>query len=721
MTDSPLQRLARLHGVEDAYVDASGTRRQVADGTLFKVLAALGEPLESLDHAAAVLDGERARAVAGDLDLPSVVVAWEGRLADLPVAPADALAAVTADLALEDGGDADGLVHAEVRGRDCVVSARAPLPFGVHQLIVGGRPPAQRSAGRSVPTRAEPEPDEITVISAPSRARPVGPHAWGLFAPTYGLFDREGEVGSLTCLERFGRMAAKLGSACVATLPILADWSRAEDPEGGPSPYAPVSRLWWNEGYLDWRRVEELAGFDAGDRAPPGVADEPAGGPAPFDAGRRAAALRPLLEAAAARLEATGGSRLDRLRAFVAARPDVLTYARFRAAAERHGTDVRAWPSTWQRGLIGDADVSPSAVAAHVFAQFAMDEQLAEVAGSLSGHGAGLMLDLPVGCRAGGFDPWAYPESFVSGATVGAPPDQFFSGGQNWGFRPLHPEGERRSGYEVTGAALRHLLRHASVLRLDHVMGLSRLWWIPEGSPATDGAYVRYHLDEALALCSLEAWRSSAALVGEDLGTVEPSLTESLTAHGIAGMHVAVFDLEADDAHPMEPPNPRAGSAALVDTHDTATFAGWFTGRDIEERARLGLLAAEDVPGDLERRRRARDTLVDRALASDLLAERGSDDAVAVHAALLAELGQSGAGLVLVNVEDCWAEVDPQNIPGTTTEHANFVRPLALSLEEIESDERVRDTLAGLGQARLDRAARDAADEGGRLLDAAGR
>ncbi len=710
MIPPPLQRLARLHGVEDAYVDAFGRLRHVSDETLLAVLAALGEPLESFDDAVAVLDGERARATAGEIELPPVVVAWDGRLPDLPVAPADARQAVSAELALEDGTEPKGRVRVEVRNGSSSVVASESLPFGLHQLVVAGHTAGRRREGRSAPGRDAPEPDEVTVISAPSRVRPVGPFSWGLFAPAYGLFADDGGVADLTCLERFGRLAARDGAACVATLPLLADWSRSDEPAGRSSPYSPISRQWWNEGYLDWRRIEELAGYDAQDPVA-AVLRRPSSAARPlFDPGRRAAALRPLLEAAAAQIEAVGGRRLEQFRAFVAGRPDVLVYARFRAAAEVRGTDLRRWPSSWRRGLIGEGEVDASAVAAHVFAQFAMDQQMAEVAAALAAKGVGLMLDLPVGCQAGGFDPWAHPESFASGATIGAPPDHFFPGGQDWGFRPLHPESERRSGYAVTGGALRHLCRHASVLRLDHVMGLSRLWWIPDGNPASDGAYVRYHLEDALALCALEAWRGGTALMGEDLGTVEPSLTESLASHGIAGMHVAVFDLECERAHPMEPLAPRPGSAAFVDTHDTATFAGWFAGRDIGDRSGLGLVSEEQVSDDLLRRRRARETLVDRLIASELLAEDDSADAIAVHAALVAELGQSDAGIVVVNVEDCWGELDPQNVPGTTDEHANFERPLAASLDEMAVDPRLRHTLGGLAQARLDAAARHAAD-----------
>lgn len=687
--ESPLRRLARHHHIDTSYVDASGEEREVSDDTLVAVLRALGVPLATATEAESVIDGEANLAPRGDIRLPPVVVAWDGRLPLIEVGPAAAAGSVTVELALEDGADAGDLVRLESRGQATVLVGRGPLPFGLHEIAV--ELPVARHGGGSA------EPEEIVVISAPSRSRPVGPYCWGVFAPVYALSDPTGNRADLTCLARLGRLVAPAGCRYLATLPILADFSRLEEPDGETKPYSPISRMWWNEGVIDPRSVPELARL--GLSSPDVVTADPTGRRC-VDIGRRAAALRPALAAAAHHLAEEGGARREQFEAFVAARPDVVHYAQFRAACEARGTDPSRWPSSWRRGLIDEASLDEDAVVAHTFAQFVADEQIASVAGELSKSGVGILLDLPVGCRADGFDPWAYPESFVEGATIGAPPDLFFRSGQDWGFRPLHPEEERRSGYEVTRGALSHLLRHAGALRLDHAMSLARLWWIPEGLPATDGAYVRYHTEEMLALCCLEAWRSGAALVGEDLGTVEASLTDALADHGIAGMHVAVFDLEGDDAHPMEPLSPRSGSAALVDTHDTATFPAWFSGSDITLRRSLGLLEEDATEEEAKKRARAVLTLVDRLVTSGLLEESDSGEVAAVHEALVAELARSAAGLVIINPEDCWGELDPQNVPGTTEEHANFCRPFAKDLSQMEGDTRLLSTFARAEEGR---------------------
>jgi 4-alpha-glucanotransferase len=675
---APLATLARAHGIETVYEDAFGNRREVGTETVCRLLAALGQPVGGPAEAEAILGAALERSRSGPRPLPPVVVAWDGELPALLLGPGHDGAAV--ELLLEPGGDPGPLVAVETRGGESVAAARGRLPYGLHRLAVD-RPGAGPSGERAL----------VSVISAPRRPSPVRAGSWGVALPVFALHDTDGHRGDLTCLERAGKLFAEAGAGYVATLPLLAGLSRRDDPGGRPAPYSPLSRRWWNEGYLDAARVPELADL------------LPAGGtvsPGPFDPGARAAQLRPLLESAERAIRRAGGPRLARYEAFLASRPDALSYGRFRAAIERRGPDPATWPERWRTGAIAEDEVDAGAVGAHLFAQFAMDLQVGEVAEALRRAGAGLVLDLPVGCAASGYDPVAHPSCYAKGATVGAPPDRFFSEGQEWGLVPLDPRGERCSGYPVTAGALRHVLRHCAAARLDHVMGLSRLWWVPAGMEPADGAYVRYRFEEQLALCCLEASRHGAALIGEDLGTVEPTLVAALGSHGVAGMHVAVFDLDDNDAHPMEPLRPRPGSVALVDTHDTATFAGWFEGADIAIRRELGLLEEGEARDALASRARARRCLVDRLCASGLVDEAGAGDPVAVHAGLLGELGESEAGLVLVNPEDCWGETDPQNLPGTTTEHLNFARPFALTVSELGADRRVLRAVARLEAAR---------------------
>jgi 4-alpha-glucanotransferase len=672
----PLEQLAVARGVAVSYTDAFEKVRRVSPGTLVGVLAALGEPIERAEDAPECL----ARRAAQPRDPTSVVVAWDGRLGDatlrhfwdqsVPRSPQSPqprpLDAAELRLQLEDGSDATELLTV-LTGAPAVPPA---IPFGLHRLSI-----------RSV---------SALVISAPVRTQPLQRGSWGVFAPTYALIDeRGGETGDLTCLERLGVLAGGLGAAYVSTLPLLADYSTDDEPDAVVSPYSPLSRMWWNEAYLDLARLPEYDRLGAGPEArPPGRL---------ADVARAGAAVL----ASLARLTVPGdAARLESLRSFQTERPDVIRYAAFRAAARIQGPDRRAWPSRWRAGdIVPGKDVPDEDVNLHVLAQWLTDSQIAAVAASTSARGCRLMLDLPIGCRPDGYDTWAFPSSFAGGSeetetpggvSVGAPPDRFFHNGQDWGFCPLDPEGERRAGYPVVRGALSHLLRHAGALRIDHVLGLQRLWWIPPGASPQEGAYVSYPSEELVALACLEAWRHGATLVGEDLGTVDESVRRLMADHGVAGMAVAVFNLEARPGRRLGPP---AGSCALVDTHDTATFAGWLHGDDIDLRQELGLLGSSAAARARVVRSRATELLVTRLKAQ-------SGDTISVLQGVLEELGSSEAGVVMATLEDLWEERQPQNIPGTGGEQANFTRRMARSLEAIEKDDKLLEPLRRLDRAR---------------------
>lgn len=678
-----LRLLAERRGIATSYEDAFGRHHEVGRPTLFALLQALGEPLERPEEAARLLAAAEAGGAGHEpFLLPPVLVAWEGELDPVALGPVEALRAVTAALALEDGNEGDELIELVLEAGAVKVRGRRPLPYGLHKLVVDrpGRAPGS-APGR--PSRLEAEPDEVTVISSPRRAPGLVAFSYGAALPLYGLEDEQGG-GHLGLLARTGELLAAAGASYLATLPLLA----AQLEEGDfPSPYSPFSRLFWNEGYLDPSAVPELSSLTGGLWLPRGSAG-------------RARALRPHLAAAAAELQTAGGRRLEEYRAYLSSRPELLGYARYRAACEERGADRAGWPARWRRGLIGEEEVDPRAVAAHCYGQFAFESQLGEVSSRLERAGIELMLDLPLGSGPAGYDTWAFPEVFADGVHIGAPPDRFFAGGQDWGFAPQRPASERALGYPVTTACLRNLLAHCKALRIDHAPGLSRLWWIPAGMPPTEGAYVSYPTEELLALHCLEAWRAGACLVGENLGTVQESLTTALVEHGIAGMRVAIFDLESERSHPMEPLEVAGCEVAMVDTHDTATFAGWFASHDVDLREHLGLLGGKEASAERRRRKSAVLTLVDRLVASGLLAEPEAGEAVAVHRALLAELGRSEAALVLVNLEDCWGELEPQNLPGSGDRRENFSRRLGRRIEEMDRDGALSSALAALGRAR---------------------
>ncbi len=675
-----LRQLARLRGVAVSYTDTWGERHVTPAQALVGVLAALGEPINRVQEAPGLLESKTAGMAANVPPIPPVLVAWGGRLPPLALV-ASGRRAPSATLTREDG-DVQRL-HVVQGARDAgegagthVLHEPDPLPLGLHSLHLEGAAGPRRS---------------LTVISPPHRlAPPEPPHSWGVFAPTYALHDRRGAgSGDLTALGKLCELVAGAGGRHVLTLPILAEAplpAGTTGPERGPlpppAPYSPLSRMWWSDRYLDLERLPELEGLlDPLDR---GHATDPA-------------YRRALLETAALRLQASNTSRRAAFRAFLRGNGELARFARFVALLEEVGPDRSRWRTSWRDGRIAASDVRADSVAAIAFAQWATDCQIAELASAARSGSARLMLDLPIGCQHDGYDAWAFAASYARGADIGAPPDTFFQDGQNWGLPPLHPDGEREAAYPVLRRALAHNLRHVSALRIDHVMGVRRLWWIPSGSPAAEGAYVHYPADEILGLAVLEAWRRGAMLVGEDLGTVEPRLRSALRTRGIAGMDVALFSL---DAAPDEPVPVRGGSMALVDTHDTPTFAGWFDGTDLDDRERLGLQSAAEARRDRSRRRRARAALVSRLVAAHRLRRADRQRSLAVLAALLEELGESDAAVVVATLEDLWGEHDPQNIPGTSAQHANFRRPMSRSIEQISDDADLAAVLARLNKAR---------------------
>ncbi len=378
------------------------------------------------------------------------------------------------------------------------------------------------------------------------------------------------------------------------------------------------------------------------------------------------AAKRRVLEILAAEAFAGGTAARHQLDAFVSARPVVLAYARFRAALER---DSGAIP----RRRAGPGGADDPRVRYHVYAQWAADTQLA------TATARSLYLDLPVGVHPRGFDPWWRPGAFVGGVSAGAPPDDFFARGQVWGFNPPHPSGQRAGGYEYLAATLRAAMGHASVVRIDHVMGLHRLWFVPDGMEATDGVYVRYPEEELRAVVVLEAARAGVAVVGEDLGTVPSEVRRAMHRDGMLRSFVYQFEATPRRPFPDAPPD----ALASLGSHDLPAFAAWWGGDDIDDRRRRGLTPPADAAAE-RRGRQALRAAVSRALdlptgagRAGAAGGRGSGRAVTAGRALracLEHLAASKAPLVLVDPPDLWGEREPYNRPGTGAEEPNFRR-----------------------------------------------
>ena len=635
MTDelTALRSLARAMGVHTRYINGLGKRVTVAPETLVRVCAALGAPVGRPGDAAEALPAHR-ETVNARL-LPPVLVAWDGSLAPLAVATGSS---AEVQMQLEDGTMVP-LVRSGAR-----YHAPQGLPFGYHRLTVN-------ASGRT---------ETSTVIAAPIKAwrRPGAHRSWGVGTHLAALrSSRSRSLGDLQDLESLCRSVGERGGDLVTVLPLVPTFN-TQPPE--PSPYSPVSRLFWSELILDL-----------------GDDHRPTPAPTALDVTQGDAEVR----AALAGYPSPPASELEE---------ELIRYARFRGAQVRLGRNWRDWPAQARAGTLSPDQVDGKEERFHLVAQTTARGQLRDLRRRLERDGFRLGLDLAVGVHPDGYDPWSRQSLFADGMSVGAPPDQGFPSGQDWGFTPVLPGASRQEGHRYLAASIAHQAGLAGVIRVDHIMAWTRLYWIPHGLGLHDGTYVSYPAEELFAILTLESNRQRCEVVGENLGTVPREIFEALPRHQIWGMYLAMFQASAGPE--VTPPTPR--DMALVGSHDTPTFAGWIQGKDIAERVRYGLLDEAKVAAVTEERQRA---------IGWLAAQLGAtvEDPRAFLNALLDWLGRSSSPLVVPWLEDFWLEEESVNLPGTPSSvRPNWQRPMRRLLDEIFADPDVDQLLRSLDRAR---------------------
>jgi len=691
-----LRQAARLYGVLPDYEDVQKRRQYASRQTLVRLLEMLGAPLAGEGDWRAVL--RAGRAAVWQRPIEPVLVAWDGHLTAPLRLPAASTGRVSVSLWLESGE-----TRAWSRRQESLALLRAQtvggVPYVLRQLTLPGRLPSgyHELAVECGKTRAT-----AMVISAPRLAYAdwcQGPRSWGVFLPLHALHRQSSwGAGDFSDLAALMDWIAEQQGDLVATLPILAAVDIAKD----PSPYAPTSRFFWNEFYLDLTQIPELhrspkarrllAGLAAGDEV------QRLRRARLVDYGRLMALKRRVLEQLSEAFDAAPAKRRAALAEYCRKHPDALSYARFRAAQERRREPWPRWPDRLRRGQLTSGDFEESVARYHLYAQWQTEEQLRATVRHASELGLRWYFDYPLGVSRIGFDVWREPELFVLDAYSGAPPDEFFTQGQNWDFPPFHPQRLRETRYQCFITALRRQLRYAKALRIDHVMGLHRLYWIPSGMEATEGAYVHYRMDELMAILALESHRHKATIVGENLGTVPPEVDRAMTRHGLCGMYVLQYELQPDRRRPLGPV--RRAAAASLNTHDMPTFRSFLEARDAEDRVKLGLIDAREAARARRKRARQRQALV-QVLRRKGFLRRGADDPASITEASLMHLAASSAGTLLVNLEDLWGETRQQNTPGTgPTQRPNWRRRSRYRLEEIVADKSVAETLARVSERR---------------------
>jgi 4-alpha-glucanotransferase len=666
--------------VARSYVDALGTPRAASDATVARFEALLDDGPRPFLAPTTVLRADAP--VAVDLTLPAI--AWMER--------------AEWQLLLEDGAtysgtvalrDAD-VVAVEERSNGTFDTRRIPLertlPLGVHRISVSAGGYGRAAAA-------------LVIVPAHGEL-PVG-RTWGIALQLYTLrSERNLGIGDFADLQAFCAAAGARGATYIGINPLHAGFRG--DPEAA-SPYSASSRRW-----LQWLAIAVDDLPEAASASVRSLRNDPAMQTrvaalqaAPFvDYAGVAAVKDALLRACFAEISRV---RSDALAAWRVAQGDALArFAAFEAIVQRYGRDLAAWPASLRDPRSPDVALFAASASDEVdyacYLQWCAAEQLAATARAAEKHGARLYRDLAVGVDGGAADVWADAAAYVVEATVGAPPDELNTLGQDWGLPPLDPRGLMREGYAEFLALLEANCRDAGALRIDHAMSLARLYWIPRGGDARSGTYVTYPLDDLRGLVALVSARSRCIVVGEDLGTVPEGFREMMKSTGVLSYRILFFERDATGAYVPPAGYPRLALAASG-THDLPTIPMWLRGDDIALRAELGLSATS-----LEEERSARDgeraRFLDALVTHGGLAESERDDDAAVVIAANRYLAASPSAIVMAQLDDIVVERTPVNVPGTSNEYPNWRRKLALDLDTIIADARFNRLCSALREVR---------------------
>jgi 4-alpha-glucanotransferase len=654
---SPLHALATVAGLQIDWEDAAGRPQHVSDDTLVAALAALDLPADS-DRAIAE-SRAHLRAQATRTAFVTAVVGAPVSLAgdDLPT---------TAELVYEDGSSTRVTLTPQAGG-----ATIGPIDrIGYHRLDLG-----THVVGLAIaPPRC---------VSAADRAVR---RLWGPAVQIPALRETpDSAFGDFGALAHAVRAAGSAGADALAISPVHALFPADADRY---SPYAPSSRLFTNILLADPGGSTASAGGE--------LIDWQGAIPERIAQLERAFASRaPGVDAQLARYRDARGIDLQHHATF-----DAL-HAHFFASGARGWQD---WPTAYH-------DPNGPAVAAfaaehreridfYVFAQWHAERGLdaAQDAARDAGMAIGLIADLAIGMDPGGSQMWSRRDELLTGLTIGAPPDLLGPHGQNWGITAFAPHRLAATGYAGYIATLRAALDHAGGIRIDHALGLDRLWAVPAGASATEGAYLKMPTDDLLRILAIESHRADAIVIGEDLGTVPEGLRPKLEDAAIAGMRVLWFERDEDGGF-LPPADYDRAAVAMTGTHDLATVAGWWCGRDLDWNERLDRGGGPDERAQRDADRARLWSALTAAGAADG-AQPATDDPTPVVDAATRYIAATPSDLAILPIEDLLGLVEQPNLPGTTTEHPNWRRRLPGAIANLFREPAVAARLAAIESAR---------------------
>jgi 4-alpha-glucanotransferase len=640
-----LAELAAAWGIDSEYLDGHGVLRTVDPTTLGRILEIVScgrsPPKRHLLPATVVL--RRGRGTASALpDVPSsALIEW---------------AVMSGETKLASGAVRSG-------------GWRLPddLPVGTYQLDI------------TISARAGQADERANLLLAPERAYggrdfADGRRVWALAVQLYGIRSRRnwghGDFTDLLVLLEF---SADLGAAGVGLNPLHALFT---DQPGRASPYSPNSRLFLNPLYIDVEAVPEFPGLAAAGltqevaRLRGAATVNYAGVAAAKLAGLRLAFGRFREQSSAQRSEDFAGFRRERGRALA-------LFASFEVLRQKLGPVWRNWPAGWrgadERALDELRRSAADEVEFHEFVQWIADRQLraCQVKARSLGMPLGLYLDVAVGVDPNGAEAWSEQSATLAGGSIGAPPDLLNTAGQNWSLVAFNPSALEREGFEPFRRMLEAAMRYAGAIRLDHVLGLNRLYLIPNG--ASSGGYVRAPLEAMLAVVAQESVRHRCVVIGEDLGTVPKNLRETLADWGVWSYRVMLFERREDGS--FRPPDEYAENALVTfSTHDLPTFAGWCTGHDLRKKRAIGI-----DPGESDAER----AMAQPALRAALAWHRGKERSRLGFLPVVRYLAATPSRILTISLEDALGVLDETNVPGTVDEHPNWRRRLPVAVEDL--------------------------------------
>lgn len=696
MNDELLAELAELAGIGLGYVDAWGDERTTSDATRRDLLAAMGVDVSDERALRAGIAERRAR--PWRRVLPPVHVVRDHHPLSLPVTleigaleqpyrwrlrteqgPAHEGEFVPAALPQRGEAEVDG-----ERRRGVLLELPLAPGLGYHDVEI--EPPA----GASARTRLIVCPESCHVATGFGR----GERVWGLAVQLYALrAPRDWGMGDFTNLSELAGTASRLGASVIGLNPLHA--LRPHAP-AACAPYSPSSRLFLNILYIDPMVVPELADAPAAQAlmADPGFAERlcAARGAELIDYPAVAALKRPVLEAlfgAFRQHHLDAGTARDR--AFSAFRAQggapLRRHALFEALAEHLAGASAGWPEAFQDPESAEVAAFAEAHAERIrffeYLQWLADEQLAAADGAArdAGLALGLYRDLAVSAAGDGAEVWSNPDLYALGASVGAPPDAFNLRGQDWGLPPMIPERLAAAEYAPFIEVLRRNMRHAGALRIDHAMALFRLYWVPQGHAADDGAYVHYPLSDLLGILALESRRNRCMIIGEDLGTVPEEVSAAFEPAEVQSYRLLYFERAPDDGFCAPGDYPQRALAA-IGTHDLPTLAGYWAGHDLLLREELDLFPSDEVrAAQFEQRARDREALFEALRREHLLPADAPDDPTALghpdgafRRAVHRYLARAPSRILMVQPEDVLGQLEQVNLPGSTEGHPNWRR-----------------------------------------------